>query len=107
MEEYDLLECIDKGLEPFGSNVKQSIYWKMSILHNFSRNEIIENPELLSGVIKETLGDSSEAVEESIIVEIREKFGIPEEESQSVVDAIRNAKEQIISISTTTIAVSS
>ena len=107
MEEYDLLQCIDKGLEPFGSNVKQSIYWKMSILHNFSRNEIIENPELLSNVIRETLGDSSEAVEESIIVEIREKFGVPEEESQSVVDAIENAKKQIISIYTNTITVSS
>jgi hypothetical protein len=107
MEEYDLLQCIDKGLEPFGSNVKQSIYWKMSILHNYSRNEIIESPELLSNVIKETLGDSSEAVEESIIVEIREKFSLPEEESQSVVDAIGNAKKQIISIYTTTITVSS
>ena len=107
MEEYDLLQCIDKGLEPFGSNVKQSIYWKMSILHNFSRNEVIENPEFLSNVIRETLGDSSEAVEESIIMEIREKFSIPEEESQSVVDAIGSAKKQIISIYTTTVTVSS
>jgi len=107
MEEYDLLQCIDKGLEPFGSNVKQSIFWKMSILHNYSRTEVIENPELLANVIRETLNDSSEAVEESIAREIRQKFSIPYEESQSMVDAIGNAKRQIISIYSTAVSVSS
>jgi len=107
MEEYDLLQCIDKGLEPFGSHVKQSIYWKMSILHNYSRTEVIENPELFANVIRDTLSDSSVAVEESITREIRQKFGIPYEESQSIVDAIGNAKRQIISIYTNTVSVSS
>ena len=79
MEEYDLLQCIDKGLEPFGSNVKQSIFWKMCILHNYSRVEVLDNPELLVNVIRETLGDSSAAVEESVANEITRKFApIPE-----------------------------
>ena len=79
----------------------------MSILHNYSRNEVIENPERLSNVIRETLGDSSGAVEESIMKEIREKFSIPDEESQSIVDAIGSAKRQIINIYATTVTVSS
>jgi hypothetical protein len=107
MEEYDLLQCIDKGLEPFGSHVKQSIYWKMSILHNYSRTEVIENPELFTNVMRETLSDSSPAVEESIAREIRIKFNISYEDSQSIVDAIGNAKRQIINIYTTTVTVSS
>jgi len=94
MEEYDLLQCIDKGLEPFGSNVKQSIFWKMSILHNYSRTEVIENPELLTDVIRETLSDSSIAVEESITNEIRQKFTIPYKESESLVDVIRSARDR-------------
>jgi len=107
MEEYDLLQCIDKGLEPFGTHVKQSIYWKMSILHNYSRNEVIENPELFTSVIRETLSDSSVAVEESIVREIRGKFNIPYKESMSVVDAIMNAKRQIISIYPHSVTISS
>jgi hypothetical protein len=98
MEEYDLLQCIEKGLEPFGTHVKQSIYWKMSILHNYSKTEVIDNPEILVSVIRETLSDSSAAVEESIAREIREKFEIPYEESPTVKDAIIRAKSRLIGL---------
>lgn len=98
MEEYDLLQCIEKGLEPFGSHVKQSIFWKMSILHNYSRNEVSENPGLLTSVIKETLNDSSAAVEDSIAAEIRKKFNLPYKEAQNMGDAIKLAKRQIIGV---------
>jgi hypothetical protein len=105
MEEYDLLQCVEKGLEPFGSHVKQSIYWKMSIVHNYSRNEVIENPELLASVIRETLSDSSPAVEESITTEIRRTFDLSNKESQNMVDAIVNAKSMIIGIYSSTVTV--
>ena len=98
MEQYDLLQCVDKGLDPFGSNVKQSIYWKMSILHNYSRNEIIENPDLLQQVIRETLNDSAISVEESITRQIRLKFGLTEESATNLKEAITTAKRQIINI---------
>jgi len=105
MEEYDLLQCIEKGLEPFGTHVKQSIYWKMSIVHNYARNEVIENPELLASVIRETLSDSSPAVEQSIASEIRRKFDLPTEESRTMVDAIVNAKSMVIDVFTSTVTV--
>jgi hypothetical protein len=98
MEEYDLLQCIEKGLEQFGTHVKQSIYWKMSILHNYSRTELVENPEILASVIRETLSDSSAAVEESITREIRMKFNLPYDEAQTMEDAISRAKSMIIRI---------
>jgi hypothetical protein len=105
MEEYDLLQCIEKGLEPFGSHVKQSIFWKMSILHNYSREEVIDNPELLASVIRETLGDSSSAVEESISAEIARKFDLNYKDQLTMVDAIANAKSQLIGVYTSTVAV--
>jgi hypothetical protein len=98
MEEYDLLQCIEKGLEPFGTHVKQSIFWKMSILHNYSRSEISDNPEILLSVIRETLSDSSPAVEDSIAQEIRSKFNLQLRESPTMADAIACARRQIISI---------
>src|ERR1700680_3072898 len=98
MEEYDLLQCIDKGLDQFGTNVKQSIYWKMSILHNYTRNEIIENPDLFLKVIRETLSDSAISVEESIARQIRMKFDLPNENAQNLKEAIVSAKRQIINV---------
>jgi hypothetical protein len=99
MEKYDLLHCIDKGLEPFGSNVKQSIFWKLSVLHNFSREDVTENPEHLVEIIRETLGDSAVEVEKSIIHEIRTCFEIVSEDSTGLTEAIRAAKRQIIDVS--------
>ena len=101
MEEYDLLQCIDKGLDQFGTNVKQSIYWKMSILHNYSRNEIIENPDLFLKVIRETLSDSAISVEESIARQIRLKFDLPIENAQDMKGAIVSAKRQLINVAST------
>jgi hypothetical protein len=101
MEEYDLLQCIDKGLDQFGTNVKQSIYWKMSILHNYSRNEIIENPDLFLKVIRETLSDSAISVEESIARQIRLKFDLPIENAQDMKRAIVSAKRQLINVAAT------
>jgi hypothetical protein len=98
MEEFDLLQCIDKGLDQFGTNVKQSIYWKMSILHNYTRNEIIENPDLFLKVIRETLSDSAISVEESIARQIRMKFDLPNENAQNLKEAIVSAKRQIINV---------
>jgi len=107
MEEYDLLQCIEKGLDPFGSHVKQSIYWKMSILHNYSRDEVIDNPEILASVIRETLCDSSPEVEESISREIRSKFNLPYSEQMTMVETIIEAKSQIIGVYVSAISVTS
>ncbi len=98
MEEYDLLQCVDKGLDPFGTNVKQSIYWKMSILHNYPRNEVIENPDLFLAVIRETLSDSAISVEESITRQVRIAFDLPAENARTLKEAITNARRQIISV---------
>jgi hypothetical protein len=98
MEEYDLLQCIDRGIEPFGSNLKHSIFWKMSILHNYSKQEVIQNPTILISVIRETLGDSSAAVEKSIVREIRNTFNLEREDSRDLAGAIEGAKRQIITI---------
>ena len=70
----------------------------MSILHNYSKSEVIDNPELLASVIRETLSDSSPAIEESIALEIRRKFNLPYKETQTMAEAIASAKSQIIGV---------
>ncbi|MGI0091454.1 MAG: hypothetical protein ACREBS_07075 [Nitrososphaerales archaeon] len=99
MEEYDVLRCIDKGLEPFGSHVKQTIFWRMAILHDSTQSRVIANPGILSIVLHELLGDSASGIEKSIIKEIRRVFDLSVEESRTLTDAITSATKQVILVS--------
>lgn len=96
MEEYDLLQCVDKALDSFGSSVKNAVFGRMTMLHNSSGSEVISDPRMFARVIKETFGDSAKAVEMLIITELRKKFSLSEEGTHSLVQAITEAKEQVI-----------
>ena len=96
MEEYDLLQCIDKGLDGFGSSVKNAIFWRLTILHNSSRSEVISDPKVLVQVIRETFGSSASAIETSITDEIGKKFQLSTKGTRSLVEAIGEAKNQVI-----------
>ena len=61
LEEYDLLQCIDRGLDPFGSHVKQTIYWRMAILHGSSQGGIVANADAFARVLEDLFGDTAEA----------------------------------------------
>ncbi len=96
LEEFDLLQCIDKALGTFGSSVKNAVFWRMTILHNSSRSEVISDPRALVEVIKETFGSGASAIETSIIQEIRKKFQLSSKGTGNLADAITEAKGQII-----------
>jgi hypothetical protein len=96
MEDYDLLKCVDKALDKFGTSVKQTIYWKITILHGSLQNAIVENPSIFIGVLHDIFRDSSIGVERSIIEEIRSAFTFVEGEVvETLGDALKLAKEQI------------
>jgi len=99
MEEYDLRQCIDKGLEPFGSQVKQTIYWRMLILHNSPQDCVIANPAIFADVMKELFGSSAIGIERSIIREIKKTFDLRMEDAETLTSAIDAAKEQVILVS--------
>ena len=97
MEEYDLIQCIDKALDGYGSSVKNAIFWRMTMFHKSSRNEAtISDPAILSRVINEAFGSSAKGIEASIISEINKKFDLSARGVRSLVDAITEAKRQVI-----------
>ena len=95
MEEHDLIRSIDRGLDPFGSNTKQMIYWKMLSLHDDSSQEVTPDPEAFESAIVELLGANAVRIERSIIREIRKTFDLAIEDTQSMVAAIEAAKHQM------------
>ena len=96
MEEYDLLQCIDKALDGYGSSVKNAIFWRMTMFHKSSRNEVISDPVIFSRVINEAFGSSAKGIEASIISEINKTFDLSARGVRSLVNAITEAKRQVI-----------
>ena len=96
MEEYDLLQCIDKALDGFGSSAKNAIFWRMTMLHNSSRSEVISDPRIFANVIEETFGGGALGIEMAIIDELNKKFSLSAKGARSLVDAINEAKKQVI-----------
>ena len=48
LDDYELMECIDEGLNLFGPNIRYTVYWRMVILQDMPREGICQIPTLLS-----------------------------------------------------------
>ncbi len=96
MEEYDLLQCIDKALDGFGSSAKNAIFWRMTMFHNSGRSEVISDPRIFVDVMEETFGRGAPSIEMAIIYELSMKFILSVKGARSLVDAINEAKKQVI-----------
>lgn len=77
MEMYDLLQCVDRALDKFGSNTKQATYWTLMTKEGISSDRIVANPEALSRILAEIFGgDGSKIVEKAIVKEIKKTFNL-------------------------------
>ena len=77
MEMYDLLQCIERALDKFGSNAKQATYWALMTKEGVSWENIVANPNPLMRVLSEIFGaEGSKLVEREIIKEIKKVFSL-------------------------------
>jgi hypothetical protein len=75
MELYDLLQCVDRALDKFGSNTKQATYWTLMTKEGISSDRIVTNPDALVRILEEIFGvDGSKIVEKAIVKEIKKTF---------------------------------
>ena len=74
MEMYDLLQCVDRGLDSFGSNMKQAVYWQLMSKEAISSDRILYNPEAFVRALKEIFGSGYPLAERAIVKEIRRVF---------------------------------
>jgi hypothetical protein len=103
MELYDLLQCVDRALDKFGSNTKQATYWTLMTKEGISSDRIVSNPDALSRILAEIFGeDGSKIVEKAIIKEIKKVFDLENPSSYySLTDAFEIACRDMPGISQT------
>ena|ERR1700730_17009164 len=77
METYDLIKCVDRALDEYGSSAKQAVYLTLSLKKSTSFEEVVlHDPALLVQVLHDVFDESSEIVKRSIIGQIKEVFGL-------------------------------
>ena len=95
MDEYELLECVDEGLDLFGPSLRYTIYWRMVVLHNAPREGILSNPAAFVKALRDVFGAGAEQIEIAIVDKMRERFHLQDSKSASLTEAIESARKHI------------
>jgi hypothetical protein len=96
MEMYDLLQCVDRGLDAFGTNMKQAVYWSLMSKEAISSDRILSNPEAFIRALKEIFGNGYPLAERSIIREMKKTFELEKPTSTyTILQAFEIVKKDI------------
>ena len=99
MENYDIQQCVDRGLATFGSESAQKLYWIMLSKFNMRSDDIISKPAEFAKALYEVFGESGgRSIERAIIKEIKVTFGLPLNDCRDLVNAIYNARKQLAAV---------
>jgi hypothetical protein len=91
-----ILECVDKGLDVFGSSVKTVIYWRFKTVYNQERGDIPRKPDLFSECLRTFFGERAFSVEGSIVAVISDRLHPSNVNiSDSLTRAITEARNQL------------
>lgn len=94
MEETpEILQAIDRGLDVFGTSVRQSIYFHLEKECGIDRSEILSNPEKLERGLEVLFGSGTQIVLMHIVRKINSEFGV---NGTTLTDAIRKAERRNI-----------
>ena len=95
MDDFELMECVDEGLNLFGSNIRYTIYWRMTILNNIPREGILVNPEAFVRGIESIFGAGASRIEAAIVDKIKRRFNLQTLETTSFPELIHQIRMQI------------
>jgi hypothetical protein len=95
-EDDKILECIDNGLDVFGSSVKDVIYWRFQKIYNHSRQDIVRKPELFSESLVAFFGERAFHVEQMVVGSLVNSFHLSNVQySDSLTRAIHEAHKML------------
>ena len=92
----EILQCIDSGLDVFGTTVKNVIYFRFKTILNLERTDIVRKPEAFSESLRSFFGERAFNVEAAIVASIIGRFHLTElNPSDSAVRAIIEARKLV------------
>jgi hypothetical protein len=98
LDDYELMQCIDSGLEKFGPGIKYTVYWRMVVLDQAPNEGIIANPQGFLEALKSIFGKSAKQIETAIADEIKSRVG--DDYSDSLPDLISQVRRDRVLLQT-------
>jgi hypothetical protein len=96
MESYDLLQCIDRVLDDYGSSAKQAVYLILALRKGIPYESIIKDPSALTAILQEVFDESSNIVKMAIAKEIMTVFDLGKDvDSSKFEETFELARRQI------------
>lgn len=89
-----ILECIERGLDSFGQNVRLVLYWKMEQDLGLRRDDIPFKPELFAKSVEKMFGPGSRIVERVIAREIKRSSGVVMDDMVSAIMELKRMLEK-------------
>jgi hypothetical protein len=74
LSDYELMECIERGLAKFGSNVKYAVIWRMVVLGDSPKEGILAKPQAFVSALKSIFGSSAKIIEWEVLDQIKERI---------------------------------
>jgi hypothetical protein len=100
LDDYELMQCIDAGLNKFGPGIKYTVYWRMVVLNQSPNEGIIANPEGFVTALKSIFGKSAKQIEQAITDEIKSLVGEDHSDSlPELIDQVRRERLLVQSVS--------
>lgn len=94
LDDYELMDCVEKGLNRFGPGVKYAVMWRMVVLKEAPKEGIPAKPEAFHAALQSIFGQGSTRIEDAIIEEIRSRTGDHFLEINNLVDLLRCVRRE-------------
>jgi hypothetical protein len=75
LDDFEIMECIDAGLNRFGPGIKYAVYWTSVVMNNSRTDGILTHPENFVAALQKIFGKSSSQIEAAICREIQMRAG--------------------------------
>ncbi len=75
--DYEILQCIDRGLSTCGPSIRHATYWQLLVVFNLKASAIPARPEQFSNALEKIFGSGGAVmIERAIVKEIMKQFQI-------------------------------
>jgi hypothetical protein len=94
LDDYELMDCIENGLNRFGTGIKYAVMWRMVVLKESPKEGITAKPEVFHAALQSIFGTASERIEDAIIEEIRLRTGDRFLPINNLVDLLKSVRRE-------------
>jgi hypothetical protein len=75
LDDFEIMECIDAGLNRFGPGIKYAVYWTSVVMNSSPTDGILTHPENFVAALQKIFGKSAAQIEIAICKEILNRAG--------------------------------